>query len=163
MSEASTPRDPLTVPVRDATPEEIEAQARHHATDAAITYLEDFLLKGADEIDAVVANFGEPVAIAFENEHGETVFDLVMIIRLCELDHGRVLVYFEHFTQQSNQRYCAYGVIDASFRTLYTYSVRKHLKGNPDVLMAALRTLDGHVRHTALASAERALQERTES
>lgn|GEM_PF-6755213 len=43
MSTTTESRNPLTVPVKEATPEELAVQARHYAMNAAITSLTAFL------------------------------------------------------------------------------------------------------------------------
>lgn len=89
----TSPRNPLTVPVAWTTIEEIEAQARHHATNAAHSTLEMFL-KRTPENDATVELFGRSDVMFCVSTKGERMLDTVLVIHLDDLDKGESLVYF---------------------------------------------------------------------
>jgi len=68
-------RDPLTVPVAEATVEELSAQAAHHGLNATLTTLKEFL-ENPEEIEKVIGGV-------------ESVFDIDVISQTRAVTHTR--------------------------------------------------------------------------
>lgn len=107
-------RDPLTVPVSEATPEELDIQADHHATEAAYNTLSE-LREDYEFLEA--AGLGETLEL--ERRWGGRAFTSLRpfrIFRLRELDDRRTLV----FHVEQGRRKGGYGWIQANSTTLHT-------------------------------------------
>jgi len=91
MNTGNTTRDPLTVPVSEATLEERSAQARHHAMSAANRTLKDF--PNGEFVDLVLEHFGDTVAARLISSAGEERTESVHIIWLHSLADGEQIVF----------------------------------------------------------------------
>lgn len=148
-------RNPLDVPVSEATPEELEVQARHHATNAAYATFDE-LLESTFRMEWLMDCFGEPFVTTLHLMDGSSKLDTMTIVQLANLLDDTTLVFYRaHKTNTFVVN--GYGILDKDARNLYARPMAMiALQTSEDVIRTTARTLnDMHMRAALYAAYRR--------
>ena len=147
--------NPLTVPVRQATPQELEIQARHHATNAAYATFDE-LLESTFRMEWLLDCFGEPFVTNLHLMDGSTELGAMKIVQLANLLDDTTVVFYRAI-KADDSIVNGYGILSKDSRNLYAHSVAMiALQTSEDVIRTTARTLnDMHVRAGLYAACRR--------
>ena len=146
--------NPLTVPVRQATPQELEIQARHHATNAAYATFDE-LLESTFRMEWLLDCFGEPFVTTLHLMDGSTMLDTARIVQLATLLDDTTVVFYRAFKAE-NTVMNGYGILSKDSRNLYARPVAMiALQTSEDVIRTTARTLNDMHPRAALYAAYR--------
>jgi hypothetical protein len=113
MSDIPEERDPLSVPVRDATPEQLELQAVYHANNAALSGLQEFLAD-TDHEDLGI----EPYEAGILGEGPSESHLRVLVLHELKEEEGAIV--FFHDTGKHRR---SYGVLNVARDTIEPMSI----------------------------------------
>lgn len=144
--DAQPRRNPLDVPVSEATPKELEIQARHHATNAAYATFDE-LLESTFRMEWLLDCFGEPLVTTLHLMDGSTRLDTMLIVQLATLLDDTTVVFYRAL-KADNTIINGYGILSKDSRALHAYPMTMIAhQTSEDVIRTTARTLnDMHMR-----------------
>ena len=149
-------RDPLTVPVADATIAELAAQARAHVIDSAYATLEEFQ-KHSTEVDDTFRILGTDLTITRITQEKRTITDTLQTLWLCKLPDGSSVMVIRPSLFGSNDSYDtggSYGTIGPDHGLIIECTIEDlHCSAGADVIRNAARVLNSLKLQASLKAA----------
>ena len=153
-----TVRNPLTVPVSEATPEELGVQARYHVVNASLNCLALFTRRNNTQAHDALRLIGSPVVTIRVTPEGDSMLDGIQALWLCELpDGGNLVVFRPHIDAGPDvPTGCTYGRLDPDVNVVRECTLEQIRElSDDDIIISAARSINDHILRAGILSSMR--------